>query len=211
MVGASSNIYVSATRDYRPTEGKDEHGHRRSQTSWLISVEPRKHSISFVSKHKTEPVHFTATKSEADDSYHVTTHTQDGIIGAVLIAEGAHCSADNVRQALAVGLGSTTSSSTLPSEQTPDDQSDQWLRKGLHILQAHNMTKAFDVGEFCTFAHAYGANRMDREAPSMIAYPGLNKDHEKKSQKSGFWLSHPMETRIGRHVDPESRRYGGLM
>ncbi|KAK5121053.1 hypothetical protein LTR85_005537 [Meristemomyces frigidus] len=211
MVGPSSNVYVSATRGYEPTEGKDEHGYRRSQNTWLISVQPHKHFIPFVPRHKTEPVHFTATRNEDDDSYHVTTHTQDGIIGAVLVAEGAPCSADHVRQALEVGLRSSTTSSTLPSEQTPDGQSDRWLRKGLHVLQAHNIIKAFDVGEFFTFAKAYIKNRQEREGPSMIAYPGLDKDHAKKSQKAGFWLSHPMKASTAREVDPESRRYGGLM
>lgn len=173
MVGTASNVYVSATGPHGPAEGKDEHVHHRSQNTWLISVEPHRHFIPFLPRNKHDPIHFTATKNEGEESYTVSTHETSGIIGAILIAKASHCTDTQVREALEEGLASSTSS-TLPSEQAPEGDTDRWLRKGLHVLQAHHIISAFDVGEFFTFAHAYAANRAEHEAPAMITYPGLH-------------------------------------
>lgn len=56
---------------------------------------------------------------------------------------------------------------------------------------------------------AYAANRAEHEAPAMVAYPRLNKDHEKKAQKHQFWVTYPMASK----VSPRNGfgKYGGLM
>jgi hypothetical protein len=151
MVGATSNIYVSATQGYTPDKGRDEEGYRRSQHTWLISVEPHKHYIPFIPKHKAEPIHYYAIRQDGD--YKVETHATDGIIGTILVKEGAHGDAQHILQALEVGL--KTAPSSPPSEQDADGESDRWIRKGLHVLQHSKITDTFNVGEFMTFAHGY--------------------------------------------------------
>lgn len=205
MFGDSSNIYVSATRGYQPDDGRDDEGYRRTQHTWLVSIEPHKHYIPGLPRHKLELTHYYATHD--DGTYTIQKHSTDGIIGTILVAEAAHTTAEKIREALEEGLKSTETS--LPSEQTADGESDRWVRKGLHALQEHKIISTFDVGEFMTFAHAFIANRLDREAPAMIAYPRLHKDHTKKAQKHSFWLSYPMRSHSEK--DAESRLYGGLM
>lgn len=83
----------------------------------------------------------------------------------------------------------------------------------MHVLQAQHLLKAFDVGEFMTFAHGYAANRVQHEAPAMVAYPKLNKDHEKKAKKHGFWVDYPQASKVnprGR-IEGNSSKYGNLM
>ncbi|KAK5134668.1 hypothetical protein LTR08_006183 [Meristemomyces frigidus] len=213
MVSASSNIYVSATTGHEPAAARDEHGYRRSQTAWLISVEPHNHVIPFMPKHKVERTHFTGKKSDTDaGAYTLTTSAQtDAIVGTVLVADAAHCTAKDVGKALEAGLRAAATDSTQGDEHVAaDGDHDDWLRKALHVLQDHKLTDVFDVDEFLAFAHGYVASRADGEAPAMIAYPGLHKDHKKKSQSGSFWMSRPMETST-RKADAESQLYGGLM
>jgi hypothetical protein len=209
MVGSSSNIYISATPGYEAKEGRDDQGYRRQQHTWLISIEPHRHAIPFIPRHKQEPTHFVAKHDETAKAYKIEEYPTQGIIGTILIAEGSHGSAEDIRKALEEGLHSTDAK--LPSEQTAEHDTDRWIRKGVHVLQEQKLMKACDAGELMTFAHAYVANRLDREAPSMIAYPGLNKDHEKKARKQGFWLSYPTQnpkSAGGGGGHEESRRYG---
>jgi hypothetical protein len=152
-----SNIYVSATRGYKPDAGRNEQeGYRRAQHTWLVSVEPHKHHIPLVPHHDAEPVHYHAVRLDEGD-YQVETHaaTSD-IIGTILVAEGAHSDAKQVLKALEAGLKTAPSqSSSSASEQGDDGESDRWLRKGLHVLQHDKITETFNVGEFMTFAHGY--------------------------------------------------------
>ncbi|KAF2770266.1 hypothetical protein EJ03DRAFT_78081 [Teratosphaeria nubilosa] len=137
-------------------------------------------------------------------------------MGTILLNEGAQGSADEIRQMLKDGLHS--SETIVPTEQTPDGASDRWIRKGIHILQDRKVVDSFDVGEFMTFAHAYVAGRVNREGPSMIAYPKVHQGSKEMSQKHGLWLSYPTREamrEVRRSDDDEegdtSRKYGGLM
>ena len=203
MVSASSNIYISATAAYKPEEQRDE---LRSQVKWLISVEPHNRVIPFMPKHKIERTHFTGEKSDADASYTFATFTAtDGIIGTILVADAANWTAKDIGKALESDLRSSTDPTS------SDEDHDKWIRKALHVLQEHKILTTFNVGEFLDFAHGYVADRASKkEGPAMIAYPGLHKDHKKKSQGNNFWMSSPMKTST-KQADPESRLYGGLM
>ena len=151
--GASSNIYISATKEEQhSTDAAPEH-YRRPQKVWLLSVEPHKHSIPLVPRHKHETIHFSATQGDTESSYNLGEHSKDGIIGAILVAEHAHQDAEHIRKLLEQELKSQTGSS-VPSEiLSADGESDHWIRRALHILQEHQVVEAFDVGEFMTFAH----------------------------------------------------------
>ncbi|TKA69444.1 hypothetical protein B0A55_07108 [Friedmanniomyces simplex] len=209
MVAASCNIYLSAAQPHAPKDGgeSDTGRHHPDRYTWLISVEPHKSHMPFILKHKVEPVHCYASREEGEAAYSLHTHGTDGIIGTILVKEGAHGDAAHIHQALEADLKSASASA--PSEEVPDGKDDRWIRKALHILQAHEFTDAFDVGELVTFARGYFANRLDSDAPARIAYPGLHKDHKEKSSKHHFWLSYP--TKAANSGDPESRIYGGLM
>jgi len=157
MIGhSSSNIYLSATKeDFQELDPEQAQHYRRPQKTWLISVEPHKHSIPFVPRHQHEATHFVATKHDDESSYSVKEHSKDGIIGAILLAEAAHCSSEDIRQKLQDGLQKATGSS-LPSEILEDGESDHWIRRAIHVLQDHGLVERFDVGEFMTFAHVCG-------------------------------------------------------
>lgn len=154
MIGkSSSNIYLSATKeDYQELDPEQAQHYRRPQKTWLISVEPHKHSIPFVPRHQHEATHFVATKQDDENTYSVKEHSKDGIIGAILLAEAVHCTSEDIRQKLQDGLQTSTGSS-LPSEIPEDGESDHWIRRAIHLLQDHGVVERFDVGEFMTFAH----------------------------------------------------------
>ena len=205
MVAASSNIYVSATSGYGRAEDRDEQAHHKSQTTWLISVEPHNHVIPFMPKYKVERTHYTGNKSDNDAPFTFNTFTAtDTIIGTILVADAAHCTAKDVGIALESGLRSATD----PTSSEVDH--DKWIRKALHVLQERELVVFFDVGEFLSFARGYVDDRSRSGGPAMIAYPGLHKDCKQKSQGNSFWMSSPMKTST-KKADPESRLYGGLM
>jgi len=221
MVG-SSNIYVSAAHARSHAGDEDDERYHREQLIWIISVEPLKHHIPFTSKHPPESTHYYATRADDEDAYHVHTHTMDDIIGTVLVKESAHGDAETVKKALEAGL--KPASTSVPSEQAADGDSDRWIRKGLHALQAQKLAEDFHVAEFMTFAHGYFVNRLDGDVPAKIAYAGVHKEHKEKlpapgphkdnkehkgKAKRSFWLSYP--TKRPNSGDPESRIYGGLM
>ncbi|KAK1064087.1 hypothetical protein LTR12_007836 [Friedmanniomyces endolithicus] len=209
MVTASSNIYVSATQPHPPKDGgeSDNASPQAKPCIWMISVEPHKSHMPFMPKHKVEPVHYFASREGDKDAYRLHTHGTDGIIGTILIKEGAHGDAEQVLQALEAGLKSTSAAQS--SEQALHGEDDRWIRGALQTLQTHKFTDAFDVDELMTFAKDYFAKRVYGDGPARIAYPGLHEDHREKSSKHHFWLTYPTKSpRIG---DQESRIYGGLM
>jgi len=59
----------------------------------------------------------------------------------------------------------------------------------------------------------YAANRQNGEAQPMVAYPKLNKDHEKKAKNSSFWVDYPMANKPPPRnmIEGDQRKYGGLM
>ncbi|KAK3645392.1 hypothetical protein LTR56_009119 [Elasticomyces elasticus] len=202
---SNCNIYVSASPAHAAKDcGECDTGrYHRTQHTWLISVEPHKHHMPFVPQHKLEPTHFSANWK--DDGYHVHTHSTGGVIGTILVKEGAKGDVEHIQQVLQAALKPTPANTS--SNQTPDDENDRWVKKGLHALQTDKITDTFDLAEFMTFAH--GANRLDSDAPARIAYPGLHKDHKEKSSKHHFWLTYPTKAPNG--AEPGSRTYGGLM
>ncbi|TKA46727.1 hypothetical protein B0A54_03683 [Friedmanniomyces endolithicus] len=158
-------------------------------------------------KHKIEPVHYYASREGEEDVYQLHTHGTDGIIGTILIAEGAHGDAEQVLQALQAGLNSTSAAQS--SGQALHGEGERWIRSVLQTLQTHKFTDAFDIGELMTFAKDYFAKRLDGSGLARTAYPGLHENHREKSSKHHLWLTYPTKSpRIG---DQESRIYGGLM
>ncbi|KAK0356054.1 hypothetical protein LTR91_012243 [Friedmanniomyces endolithicus] len=209
MVAASSNIYVSATQPHpRKAGGESDNGNPQpTQYIWMVSVEPHKSHMPFMPKHKVEPVHYYASRGGDKNAYHLHTHGTDGIIGTILVKEGAHGNAERVLHALEADMKSGPA--TQSSEKALDGKDDRWIRSALQVLQTHKFTDAFDVGELITFAKNYFAKRLDGDGPARVAYPGLHEDHEGKSSKHHFWLTYPTQSpRIG---NQESRIYGGLM
>ena len=78
-------------------------------------------------------------------------------------------------------------------------------------MQERKIAQAFDIDEFMTYAHGYEANRAENEAPALVAYPKIHKDHEKKSSKHKFWISYPPTRRTKTNTNGEASTYGGLM
>ena len=127
-------------------------------------------------RHKLAPLHFTATRDDGPNSYRVHNYTTDSIIGTILVAEGAHFSPEDVHKALKDGLASDSVKPSPSSEQSQAGTPDEWLVKGLYILQARGITGNFDVDEFIIFAKDYITQRERNEGPAMIAYPRLHKE-----------------------------------
>ena len=129
MLGSSkSNIYVSVTRD----DAQDIEGNRfsRAQAAWFLSVEPHKHHVPGVPhKNDPEPIHISAVQK--DGSYSVEAHGIRGdpvVLGNILVAENVKTSPDQVQSILSGYL--VTGPSSLPSEQTSEDEPEHWIRKG---------------------------------------------------------------------------------
>ncbi|EME46066.1 hypothetical protein DOTSEDRAFT_70154 [Dothistroma septosporum NZE10] len=212
--GSKSNIYVTVTRDDAGgSERNDDHVFSRAQAAWFLSIEPHKHHVPGM-PHRTDPelIHISAVQK--DGSYSVEAHSIKGdpvVRGNILVAENAKTTPDQVQSILKEKL--VTGPSKLPSEQTSEDEPEHWIRKALHVLQAQHILESFDVGEFMTFAHGYAANRAEHEAPAMVAYPRLNKDHEHKAKKHGFWVDYPQASKVNprSRIEGDSNKYGNLM
>lgn len=212
-VGATSNIYVSVTG---PQSEKEQHdGYRRQRHIWLISVEPHHTYTSQVpgmGNKDHEPLHYAASKDPETGVYTLKSfEVADGpsIIGNILIVENGHVSTDKLREVLEEELGSRSSAS---QSKDSDDEPESWIRRAIHSLQHRKIADSFAIEEFMMFAHGYLANRLEGETPALIAYPKLHKDHEKKSSKHKFWISHPTAQRRTRvNSNGEALTYGGLM
>lgn len=196
MVGTSNNLYISIARP-KPNDAVSTY--RKPQHTWLLSVEP--HS-SHVPEHVPglphkahDPVHYAAIRDEDSGLYTIDTHSDISgpvLIGNVLIAESAHASAERIHQILTKAF--TPSTTATSSKHLPDDQPEQWIGTAIRRLQEHKLCEPFGVDEFMAFTHGYEANRMDNEAPAMIAYPKAHRNHEEKSSKHKFWLLQPATT-----------------
>ncbi|EMC98657.1 hypothetical protein BAUCODRAFT_22026 [Baudoinia panamericana UAMH 10762] len=218
--GITSNIFVSAARGHPSDEGRGDKGYRKQHLTWLISVEPHKHALPLLPQRTIERVHYVAIRT--DGHYKLEKHPNHDIIGSVLVAEKAHIDAEKLHAVVEEGLKGLSPSSESSSDDDTDDASELWLRKALHVLQQHKYTQSsFEVGKFMTFAHGYMASRTDDgDMPSTITYAPLfdkdqkshdpAKDDHQKKPRFGFWVSHPM-SKVQRHIDEESRPYGGLM
>ena len=207
MVG-TSNLYVSVTR---ALDGEHAHGYRKPRHTWMLSVEPHQTHIPGTPHKHPEPTHFSAVRNEETGVYTITIHqieNEPAIIGNILIAESTHTSAEQVHKLLEEILGSN---SPWRSNEHSGDEPEHWIRRAIQAMQERQMAQAFDVGEFMTFAHGYEANRMENDAPALIAYPKAHKNHEQKANKHRFWISHPMANRTKTNNNGEAMTYGGLM
>lgn len=122
--------------------------------------------------------HFAARWDRDADTWVVDDHSANGIIGAILVARGIHCSVQQAQSTIVEHLNVEDSNiNAIPSEQTPHGKSDldHWTRKALHVLQADSIIPSFDVGEFMTFAHAYAAKRQENQGAARCTYPMLDR------------------------------------
>lgn len=208
MVGGSTNIYVSVTE---AVGNEHEQRYRRPQHIWMISVESHHAHIPGTSHKPQEPTHYAASTNS--DSGITTIHqrpvtSEPPIMGNILVAEASNARPDDVRQVLEDEIGP---SSMLELPKNLDQEPEAWIRKALHGLQKRKIAEQFDLDEFMTFANGYMAERRDFEAPALMAYPKLHKEHAKKSSKHRFWISHPMTSHTRTNRNGEASRYGGLM
>lgn len=207
MVG-TSNVYVSVTR--APSSPRQETYHRTPHT-WMLSVEPHHTNIPVPGMHRKdpEPIHYAALRNEETGFYTITTHQIENepvIIGNILVAESAKTSPEDVRKLLEELLGSKNH-----RDGGDDDEPENWIRRVLHAMQKQNIAESFNLDEFITWAHSYEARRLENEAPALVAYPKVHKDHEKKANKHRFWISRPMAERTKTNDRGEALTYGGLM
>lgn len=186
----------------------------------MLSAEPHKLHFPGLSPSRAKPMHYTARFDKNARSYSINSTSAEAqsskIIGNILIAKSANGSIETIFAILKQKLTQEgQASADLPSEQTPEDEPEHWIRKALHGLQAEGLVDKFDVGEFMTFAHAYAVRREEPEqpAPAMVVYPKLSKDHAKKARTNHFWVSYPMEAKPAprNRVEGNNKEYGGLM
>lgn len=216
MVGSSCNVYVSITGPQdseRRSSGQQKH-YRRPQHTWLISIEPHHSHLMPGIGHKDkdrEPVHYVATWDPEAETYTIDTHSlvrDPGIIGNILIVEEAHVSTERLHSMLKEDLSPL---SPRKDHASSEDEPEHWLRGAIHGLQHRKVAQPFDVDEFLMFAHGYVANRLENEAPALIAYPKIHKEADKKSSKSRFWVSTPTQHRTRKDSSGQAKIYGGLM
>ena len=203
-----ANIYVSVTRTVDTPHQETYH---RPVHTWMLSIEPHHTHFAGVGRKDPEPIHYAATRNEETGTYTIETHQAENgpvIIGNILVVEFTHTSAEDIHKLLEELLGP---GSQAKSKDDDDGEPGSWIRRALHAMQKRNIAERFDVDEFLVWARAYQANRMDNEAPALVAYPKIHKDHEKKASKHKFWISHPMAARTKMNDRGEASTYGGLM
>lgn len=209
MVG-TSNIYVSVTKAAKTPRQETYH---RPVHSWMLSVEPHHTNIPIPGMHKKdpEPIHYAAARNKETGIYTINTHSiesEPAIIGNILVAESAKTSPDDIHKLLEELLGSGSSQR---KDSSDDEDPEYWIRRALHSMQKQSIAEAFDLEEFMTWARSYEARRIENEAPALVAYPKVHKDHEKKVNKHRFWISRPMADRTKTNDRGEAMTYGGLM
>lgn len=203
-----ANIYVSIAR---PASEPHQETYHRSRHTWMLSVEPHHTYIPGVKRKDPEPVHYAATRNEETGIYTIKTHQAESepvIIGNILVVESAHASPEDIHKLLEELLGPGSSTKT---KDGGSDEPEHWIRRALRAMQKQNIAQQFDVEEFMLFGKSYEENRMENEAPALIAYPKIHKDHEKKTNKHRFWVTHPMAARTKKNDRDEALTYGGLM
>ncbi|KXL51222.1 hypothetical protein M433DRAFT_157673 [Acidomyces richmondensis BFW] len=203
-MSTSSNIYISATPGYTAAEGKDEFGYRRQQNMWLIAIEPHKTFIPLLSRQKPEFTYLTASNEDDCNGYTLKEHKPNGIIGTIVIAEGARGVAGDIRKLLEDELHTS-----VIAETTSDPPSECWIRRAIHILQDHGIVPKYDGEDIMKFANEYIANRINHKAPATITYHVSRRERSDKPKKYGFWISQSQVQRNS--YDRESGVYGGLM
>ena len=211
MNNSTANIYVSVGHSVR--RGSDaSHGYRKQKHSYLISVEPHRFHIPGTPHHEATLTHFEAIKDADSETYGIVKYTSKNapeIVGNILIAESAHTTVDKIHQVLSEKLSSSVAEGS--SDSYADDEDEHWIKTFVHALQHHEMVVNFKVDEFFVWTHSYLMDRLDNQAPALIAYPRAHKDHEQKTSKHQFWITYPMQEKTRTNSRGEATMYGGLM
>jgi hypothetical protein len=177
----------------------------------MLSVEPHHTHIPGIPRKDPEPIHYAVARDEDTGTYTINTHqaeSEPAIIGNILVVESAKTSPEDLHKLLEELLGPNSPSK---HKDGGDDEPEHWIRRALHAMQKQKIAEEFDLEEFMIFGHSYAASRMENEAPALVAYPKIHKDHEKKANKHRFWITHPMAARTKTNDRGEALTYGGLM
>lgn len=178
----------------------------------MLSIEPHHTHVFGMGRKDPEPIHYAAARNAETGIYTINTHqaeSEPAIIGNILVAESVSTSPEQLHKLFEEVLGHGNPNPN-PSKDDNDDP-EYWIRRALEAMQQQKIAQTFDLDEFMTWAHGYEANRIENEAPALVAYPRIHKDHEKKASKSSFWISHPTAKRVRKNDRGEAMTYGGLM
>ena len=211
MINGTANIYVSVGQAlHRGSDGSQ--GYRRAQHKYLISVEPHQFRIPGMPQHDATVTHFEPMKDEASGKYGIVKYTSKnapGIVGNVLIADSTHTSVGKVHKLLSERLLSTPGSEGM-DDSFADNENEHFTRMFVHALQDSELVTKFRIDEFITWAHSYVADRLDNQAPALIAYPRAHKEHEQKTSKYSFWRTSSMKEKTRTNSKGEATVFGGL-
>lgn len=210
MINGTANIYVSIGQALR-RQSDESQGYRRAQHTYLISVEPHQFHVPGMPQHQTTITHFEPMKDNTSGNYGIVKYTSKnapGIIGNILIAESAHTSVEKVHKLLSDRLPSTPESRET-DDSFADNENEHFTRMFIHALQDQDVAVKFRIDEFMTWIHSYVADRLDNQAPALIAYPKAHREHEKKSSKHSFWRVNSMKDKTRKNSKGEATMYGG--
>ena len=201
-------MYVSVTR---PLDKPHQETYHRPLHTWMLSVEQHHTHVAGIGRKDPEPIHYAAARNAETGIYTINTHqaeSEPAIIGNILVVESAKSSPEDIHRLLEELLGPNSPSK---HKDGSDDEPEHWIRRALHAMQKQKIAEDFDIDEFFTFARSYEASRIEGEAPALVAYPKVHKEHEKKASKHKFWVTHPMAARTKTNDRGEALTYGGLM
>lgn len=209
MISTTANIYISVGQALH--HGSDEsQGYHRQKHTYLISVEPHHFRVPGMPHHEATLTHFEAIKEPTSGMHGLAKYTSKdspGIIGNILISESAHTTVEKVHKILSERLAASAAS----EDAYADDEDEHRLRTFIHALQEHEMVVRFKVDEFVLWTHSYLMDRLNNEAPALIAYPRAHRDYEQKASKHKFWITYPMADKTRTNSHGEATVYGGLM
>jgi len=206
-----ANIYLSVTR---AVDIPHQETYHRPIHTWMLSIEPHHTHFAGVGRKDPEPIHYSASRNEETGVYTIKTHQAESeplIIGNILVVESTHASPEDIHKLLEELLGPGSQTKSKDDGGGNDDEPEHWIRRALHAMQKRNIAQHFDIEELFIFARSYEARRMEDEAPALVAFPKIHKDHEQKASKHKFWITHPMAARTKTNDRGEASTYGGLM
>lgn len=196
MLISTANIYVSVGQPLRrDSDESDGSRYRREKHTYLISVEPHRFHIPGLPHHETTVTHFEAINNISSGSpviVRYSSKTSPSIIGNILIAKSAQATTNKVYKILSESLASSAGS----DDSYGDDEDEHRIKLFLHALLDHGMIAKFSLDEFMTWTHSYVMDRLNNEAPSLIAYPRAHKDYgEQQQRRHKSWTVDPVQRR----------------
>lgn len=193
MLKSTANIYVSIGQALPRDSESDDSQYHRQRHRYLISVEPHRLHIPGLPQHAAKVTHFEAVKDDSGSSFGLarySSRTAPGIIGNILIAASANTTPDKVEKILSNKLASPAAR----DDSFGDNEDEHVVRLFLHALRDTGLTTKFNIDEFIMWTHSYIMDRLNNEAPSLVAYPRAHKDYaEYNEQKS--WTVQPAKKR----------------